>query len=209
MPKSKEEYDKLKEDRKAKIVNAALKVFCEKGYDSATIDDIMKKSGYSHGLFYHYFKTKKEIFDEVIHLHREHRLIKTNDEIEKAISYKEKLRITIEAIFSDLKSDEIAPYCFYFFVSQSFFKKERGFPPPPKPPLDKKPPFMILGELFAKGQNCGEIIKTRSPHECTVLLFSIITGAALSYVIAPKEAVKNISLPNVDFILDIFCTGDR
>ena len=35
---------------------------CEKGYDNATVDDIVKKAKCSHGLFYHYFKNKKEIF---------------------------------------------------------------------------------------------------------------------------------------------------
>ena len=43
-------------DRKELILNGALKVFCEKGYESTTVDDITKKAGCSHGLFYHYYK---------------------------------------------------------------------------------------------------------------------------------------------------------
>lgn len=208
MPKSKEQYSEIKENRKSRIINAGLKVFCEKGYDYATVDDIVKRSGCSHGLFYHYFKSKKEIFDEVMHLHREHRLIQANEEVEKAETCREKLKIILERIYNDLQSDEIAPYCFYFFVSQCFFKKEKGCPPPPKPPEREKPPVVILDGFFEKGQKSDEVTKKYTPHECTVLFLSIITGATLSYVIAPKEAVKHISLPNIDFILDTFCIGD-
>ena len=208
MPKSKEQYSEIKENRKACIINAGLKVFCEKGYDYATVDDIVKRSGCSHGLFYHYFKSKKEIFDEVVQLHREHRLISVNEEVEKARTCRDKLRITIEKIYKDLQSDEIAPYCFYFFVSQCFSKKEKGCPPPPKPPNGEKPPVVFLESFFEEGQKNGEVTKKYTPSECTSLFLSIITGATLSYVIAPKEAARRINLPNIDFIIDTFCIGD-
>ena len=77
MPKKKEQIDSLKLERKNEIALCGLKVFCEKGYDSSTIDDIAKKAKCSHGLFYHYFKNKQEIFEYVIQLHRQN----TNDMI--------------------------------------------------------------------------------------------------------------------------------
>ena len=62
MPKVSKQVTKLKERRKEEIIESALKVFCEKGYAGATINDIVKKAKCSHGLFYHYFDSKKEIF---------------------------------------------------------------------------------------------------------------------------------------------------
>lgn len=59
-----------KESRKRELAIAGLKVFCEKGFDGATIEDIVKKAGCSHGLFYHYFKNKNEVFDETMRIHR-------------------------------------------------------------------------------------------------------------------------------------------
>ena len=50
-----------KEVRKKKILDGALKAFCERGVDSTTIDDICDKVGCSHGLFYHYYKNKDEL----------------------------------------------------------------------------------------------------------------------------------------------------
>ena len=58
--------NEVKPDRRDSIIVSGLKVFCEKGYDGTTVDDIVKKAGCSHGLFYHYFKSKKEVFDQVM-----------------------------------------------------------------------------------------------------------------------------------------------
>ena len=44
MPKTEDQLNKLKESRRRKIAIAGLKVFCEKGYESTTVDDIMKKA---------------------------------------------------------------------------------------------------------------------------------------------------------------------
>ena len=66
MPKTEEQLSRLKQSRRLEIVNAALKVFCKKGYDGTTINDIVKKAKCSQGLFYHYFNSKKEIFTAVM-----------------------------------------------------------------------------------------------------------------------------------------------
>lgn len=56
---------------KAKIVNAAWKLFYEHGYDDTTVEEIIDESGTSKGSFYHYFEGKDalltslaDLFDE-------------------------------------------------------------------------------------------------------------------------------------------------
>jgi AcrR family transcriptional regulator len=51
--------------RRADLVDAADKVFMEKGYTEATISDITCRAGSSHGTFYVYFDSKEDIFDAV------------------------------------------------------------------------------------------------------------------------------------------------
>ena len=46
---------------KEKILNAAGEVFAQKGFDAATMQDIMEKCGLSKGAIYHHFKSKEEI----------------------------------------------------------------------------------------------------------------------------------------------------
>lgn len=49
------------EIRREQIVDAALSVFSEKGYDGSSIRDIAEQVGVSEGLLYHYFSGKQEL----------------------------------------------------------------------------------------------------------------------------------------------------
>lgn len=49
------------EDRRAQILDAALKVFAEKGYKGATNQKIAEAAGVSAGLIYFYFKNKEDL----------------------------------------------------------------------------------------------------------------------------------------------------
>lgn len=46
---------------KEKILKAAGEVFAQKGFDAATMQDIMEKCSLSKGAIYHHFKSKEEI----------------------------------------------------------------------------------------------------------------------------------------------------
>ena len=46
---------------KEKIIDAAWELFQEVGYENATVNDIIKKSGTSRGAFYHHFRAKEDL----------------------------------------------------------------------------------------------------------------------------------------------------
>lgn len=58
--------DAKAEERKNQILEASAAVFSRKGYHVATMDDIVKESKLSKGAIYWYFKSKKEIFLEIL-----------------------------------------------------------------------------------------------------------------------------------------------
>ena len=195
----------LKDERKKNLLLSALRVFCQKGYDGTTVDDIVKKAKCSHGLFYYYFKNKKQLFKEILEIKKSDNSENLKKALEGTSDYIEKLKIIINSMFYELKNDENYSYYFYFFISQCFNFKEKG----KKPPKDKKelppPPIVVFSELFDKGQKAGYFTTKHTPEECARLFISIIQGATLVYVISPKEfQSKRYILPNVDFIVDIF-----
>jgi AcrR family transcriptional regulator len=53
-------------DRKAAIVEGALKVFSTYGFDAGTIRQIATEAGVAEGLIYHYFEGKEALLDAVI-----------------------------------------------------------------------------------------------------------------------------------------------
>ena len=63
MPKVVPEY---KEEARSRILNAANKVFAEKGYHEATMEDIAKRLGVSKGAIYLYFSSKEDLFEAMV-----------------------------------------------------------------------------------------------------------------------------------------------
>ena len=53
------------ETRKKEILDAALELFYEDGYDKTSINDIIKKVGVTKGAFDYHFKSKEEILDTI------------------------------------------------------------------------------------------------------------------------------------------------
>lgn len=52
----------LEDEKQIKILNAAIKVYVQKGYDHASTNEIVKEAGISKGLLFHYFKNKKTLY---------------------------------------------------------------------------------------------------------------------------------------------------
>ena len=55
-----------KEQTRALLVDAALRVFAEHGYEEATVEDIAAAAGYSKGAYYFHFTSKEDIFLELL-----------------------------------------------------------------------------------------------------------------------------------------------
>jgi AcrR family transcriptional regulator len=65
MPRTEEANQRLREAQRAKILDAARKVFAHKGW-AATMADIAAAAEISQGLAYRYFANKEAIFNEVV-----------------------------------------------------------------------------------------------------------------------------------------------
>lgn len=53
---------KLKPEKRERILNAAMKEFAQKGYKTASTDEIVKEAEISKGALFHYFNNKKGLF---------------------------------------------------------------------------------------------------------------------------------------------------
>lgn len=52
--------------RRNEILDAAQKLFVQKGFEAASINDILKEVGIARGTLYYHFKSKEEILDAMI-----------------------------------------------------------------------------------------------------------------------------------------------
>lgn len=53
-------------ESKEHILQTSLKLFLQKSFKDVTMREIVQESGMSKGAFYHYFKSKEEVFREVL-----------------------------------------------------------------------------------------------------------------------------------------------
>jgi len=57
---------KVVEDRREQIIDAALRVFAQKGYSNATNKDIAREAGITPGLIYYYFESKEALLYAIL-----------------------------------------------------------------------------------------------------------------------------------------------
>lgn len=53
------------EDKRTRILDAAIRVFAEHGYHEARVGDIAEDAGVAHGLLYHYFASKDDVLQTI------------------------------------------------------------------------------------------------------------------------------------------------
>ena len=54
------------EERKAELLDTAMRLFAEKGYDNVSVRSVAREAGVAPGLAYHYFDSKQRLFDAAI-----------------------------------------------------------------------------------------------------------------------------------------------
>lgn len=66
MPKSPEQYDDIRIQKKQLIMDTALELFAENGFHATSISQIASKAKISKGLTYNYFESKTGILNEIM-----------------------------------------------------------------------------------------------------------------------------------------------
>jgi AcrR family transcriptional regulator len=65
IPRTEEAKQRIREEQRAHILEAARRVFARKGL-AATVDDVAAEAAVSHGLAYRYFANKEALFSELV-----------------------------------------------------------------------------------------------------------------------------------------------
>lgn len=63
---AKERITKDPEERKLELIDAAERLFMERGYEATAVSDIVQEVGVAQGTFYYYFPSKEEILEAII-----------------------------------------------------------------------------------------------------------------------------------------------
>jgi AcrR family transcriptional regulator len=58
----------LREERRERVLRAAMRVFAQKGYHATSVGDIIQQAKIARGTFYLYFENKRQIFEAILEM---------------------------------------------------------------------------------------------------------------------------------------------
>lgn len=148
--RTKDEFNEQKQ--RQQLLNAAWKLFYEKGYQDTTLDDILKEAHCSKGRFYYYFHAKAELLDSMYELFDE-KYEEFYQSIDPTLGSFEQL-LSLNRFMFDFMSRQIGKELLTsLYVSQlsgttgiRFWGEQRSF-------------IKIILKIVTQGQERGEIRK--------------------------------------------------
>lgn len=137
------------EDKRGRVVQAARRLFVQKGYHNVSIPNIVEASGVSTGAIYSYFATKEEL---ARHIHEETLAdfhARFTGRLEGRETTYEKLRAFAEVVFEAVESDpDLMEYL--LFMRHGEFMQECS-------PLCFTEPFRLIQDVMKEGIARGDL----------------------------------------------------
>ena len=96
---------KVVEDRRDQIVDAAMRVFAQKGFTRATNKDIAREAGITPGLIYYYFESKEALLKAIIETRSPIRLMRSLPQQVFALPPEAFLRFMIQQILNIVEGE--------------------------------------------------------------------------------------------------------
>jgi len=86
---------------KNEIINCAQGLFKQFGLKKTTMDEIAAACGKAKSTLYHYFKSKEEVFDEVLEKEMKSLRLLVNEEVMKQTSFNDKIKTYFEIFHNE------------------------------------------------------------------------------------------------------------
>jgi AcrR family transcriptional regulator len=102
-------WERRPDDRPQEILDAALKVFAERGYRNTRLEDIGEAAGVTKGAIYHYFANTEELLLRAIEHRREEALGRIEDVLrDKTAPVSTRLRLVVRRWFGSVPEERLA-----------------------------------------------------------------------------------------------------
>ena len=190
--------ERKKEKLRSELLNAALELFRERGYDETRVVDIVERVEVSEGTFFNYFNTKDALLDELalvqVDLFTEV-LRYELDQSSRALPdrIREAMRAGAHAIAQDRELQEVIYTRSSMFSSRGVLK-QRTFVM-----------YDALAELFGAGQQRAEIRAELDTRQLAEMLIAIYRLTVTNWLIdwwSEQEQLEPRLLAAVDVFLD-------
>ncbi len=198
-PRTAQQFEEIREEKRELISNTALKLFAKNGYHATTINMIAKEAGISKGLLYNYFESKEILLEKIFsdYLSLMSRLINPNDDNEIS---NEEMSGFFDSLIDSMKSDK-EYWAVLFQLTMQTETLEL---------IESK--FSFTGEASSKLVKLGYQYfaeRFENPMEELILFKSILNGFAIILVFTPELCSEEIISSIKDRIKKMFIVEKR
>lgn len=120
---------KAPEVRRQELIEIALKQFLENGYEETSIRSILKEAEGEIGMFYHYFKSKNEIYEAALESYNEKYFANFKEIVDSAgLNFKEKLNQIFTCLpgsiseYKQMYTEKVNPQIMTVLLSRALLK---------------------------------------------------------------------------------------
>lgn len=157
MPKSKERCQELREGMKNSILKKSMLYFAKNGFSGTKISDLSKYIGIAQGTIYVYFKSKEELFQEIINIIDNKNEIKQLKLLVKLpISAEKKIHILSERMLNGLEKDEMFA-AIIALNTQRMLEKNKWYSS--NDTTYQSDIYQYTAEIIKKGQEEGSMVE--------------------------------------------------
>ncbi|ROR30581.1 TetR family transcriptional regulator [Mobilisporobacter senegalensis] len=178
MPRTKEQFEEMRRVTRDKIQSAAMKLFVQKGFGSTNVQEIADLAGISIGLLYRQYRTKEELFSDLV----EYSLIgikNITDLFNQNNSPKELINQFVWEVYNDMiNGEELANLL--ILMTQSFLSGAANLKQNEIIEVDVKM-LQATAKLIERGQELGEL-RPGNPYELAEFFYSALQGLAMMKV---------------------------
>lgn len=195
MPRSSEQFQQMRIEREETILHAGLFLFATRGYDSTTADAISKIANCSHGLVFHYYPTKDELYKAVIDKSVTPIIRKMVQKLNFNQRAKDVFKDATDLFFSGLKSENDE---FAWAISLLLdIHLQTLIEPKVKSAESKKKVYDWVYEIIVRGKEEGDFNELNS-RELIISILAMFKGLAYNRV---KIGHKKFLCPKTDVVL--------
>jgi len=101
--------DKTVQNTEQNILDAAEKVFLEKGFDGATTTEIARLAGVNHSMLHYYYRTKENLFAKIFSIKVEELINSLLHILSQDLPFREKVKHGVEAHFDYIAQNPKLP----------------------------------------------------------------------------------------------------
>ena len=202
-----ERKQRERERRRQQIIVAAKRVFSEKGFSKATMEDIAREAELSPGTLYLYFKNKDELYASLSLRILQYMNIRLEDvKKEKDSNPEQKITSIKEALYDVYQFDPLILINMFHLQSSETLKNLSSQLLDNISELSRNS-LQILAEIFAASPDANRLLTSR-PNAVADIVWSLFTGVVLweeskRMIDDDKDVLKN----TLDIAFEIFARG--